>query len=150
MIKGVERMQNCHEYKSDDKVEEKAIKVLCREVHSYLSSYSWCRKIREIKFAGGFSKVAVFFVRLDSIDYDNELWVIAGDLPTAHLVLDQIPDAKEALLSYVYHMRKWVEAVAGKGNIENCFPVMAEPTIENANLLSARLDFIEEYCEKGI
>lgn len=146
-MKIIKKMQNCHEYTNDDKVEEKAIRALCREVHSYLSSYAWCRSVREIKFAGGFSKVAVFFVRLDAIGYDSELWVIAGDLPTAHLVLDEIPDAKEALLSYVYHMRAWVEAVLENGDVENCFPVQAEPTVENARLLSARLDFIEKYCE---
>lgn len=78
--------------------------------------------------------------------YDDKLWVVAGDLPTAHLVTDEIPDFKEALLSYVYHMREWTKAVKSGKSTDDCFPVRALPSLENANLLDSRLDFIEKYC----
>lgn len=128
----------------DDPIEMDEIKRLGQEVRRHLHHYPWCKRIKNIWFAEGFSKVAVFFVEIDSIDYDEQLWVVVGDLPPAHLVVDDIPDAKEALFSYAAHMRDWVLAVRSGQSTKACIPVSAAPTLENADLLERRLDFIEK------
>lgn len=149
MIVDMSSMILCSDYKDMDKKEEMEIRRLCSEVSVYLRGYSWCKKIDKVWFAGGFSKVAVFYVELLALGYENKLWVVNGDLPMAHLVTDDIPDGKEALLSYVCHMREWVGAVRGRRSTANCFPVDAVPSLKNANLLSDRLDFIEKYCAEN-
>lgn len=149
MILDKRKMIHCANYKNEDEIEEAEIRRLCREVEDYLYRYAWCKRVNDIWFAGGFSKVAVFFVEIDAIGYDDELWVVVGDLPAAHLVIDEIPDVKEALLSYVYHMREWVSAVRDGRSTSDCFPIDVAPTLKNAKLLNDRLDFIEKFCAKN-
>lgn len=88
-------------------------------------------------------------MKIDAIDCDDELWVVVGDLPAAHLVIDEIPDVKEAFLCCVYHMREWVSAVRDRRSASDCFPLDVAPTLKNAKLLSDRLDFIEKYCSEN-
>lgn len=150
MIVDTSDMILCDQFSSVDPVESEAIKRLCNEVKIFLKNYSWFRKIKNIWFAGGFSKVSVFFVDLESIDFDDKLWVIVGDLPPAYLVVDHIPDFKEALLSYAFYMREWVDAVRLKKSIRDCIPVNVAPTAEHADLLERRLDFIEKEYVPGL
>ena len=114
-----------------------------REARDYLHSFNWCHAVDKLWFAGGFSHVAVFFAHIDSIQYDKAIWVVVGDLPSAHLVVDDIPDFKEALMSYAYHMRKWVDAVKTGKNTKRLIPVNAPQTSEYAEMLESRLNFIE-------
>jgi hypothetical protein len=128
----------------DDDPEEAALLAKrAEEAKSYLLSFKWCKSIEKLWFAGGFAQVAVFYVEIDSDSYDNKLWVIDGDLPPAHLVLDEIPNVREALLSYVYWMREWVSTVKVGQSTKDCIPVNVEPTMEHAQMLESRLDFIE-------
>ena len=130
---------------SDPDLQEREL-LLARSqaAKDYLLSFNWCRRIEKLWFAGGFSHVAVFFAEIDSLQYDSELLVIVGDLPPAHLVVDEVPDFKEALLTYAYHMRKWVTAVKAQRSTKKCIPVNVEPTRGHALLLESRLDFIEK------
>jgi hypothetical protein len=126
-----------------DAVENALLHKRAKEASEYLLSFRWCRGIKEQWFAGGFSQIAVFFFEIDSVNYDSCLWVIVGDLPPAHLVIDDIPDFTEALLSYVFHMRQWVEAAKNGRSTKNCIPVNVKPTPEYAAMLESRLNFIE-------
>ena len=129
---------------SDEDVQEQELLVKrSQEVMDYLLSFNWCCRIEKLWFAGGFSHIAVFFAEIDSVKYDSELWVIVGDLPPAHLVIDEVADFKEALLTYAYHMRKWVAAVKAQQSTKKCIPVNLEPTEELALMLESRLNFIE-------
>lgn len=126
-----------------DPIEVRILKKRAVDAEDHLLSFNWCTSVKKLWFAGGFSSVAVFFAQIESVNYDENLWVIVGDLPPAHLVIDDIPDFKEALLSYVYHMRKWVSAVKKGRSTRNCIPVNVIPDIKNAEMLEVRLDFIE-------
>ncbi len=127
----------------DDPREAALIAKRAEEAKSYLSSFKWCKSVKKLWFAGGFAQIAVFYVEIDSDDYDDKLWVIVGDLPPAHLVLDENPDVNEALLSYVYWMREWVATVKAGKSTKDCIPVNVKPTMEHAQMLESRLDFIE-------
>jgi hypothetical protein len=128
----------------DDPIEKSLLIQRAQEARDYLMTFNWCRSIRGQWLAGGFSHVTVFAFEIDSIRYDEELWVVVGDLPPAHLVVDDIPDVKEVLLSYVFHMRNWVEAVKSGQSTNHCMPVNVSATIEHASLLESRLNFIEK------
>src|SRR5258708_22011579 len=88
--------------------------------------------------------VAVFLFELEPIrpDVDDRLWVVAGDLPPAYLVLDNARTAREALSEYVEQMSLWVEAAKSGDSVDDLIPVNVPPTPENADLLERRLDFI--------
>ena len=137
------RMVLVENISDEDPQEQELLLKRVQAARDYLRSFNWCRRIDKLWFAGGFSQAAVFFAEIDSAQYDSELWVIVGDLPPAHLVVEDIPDFKEALLSYAYHMRKWVKAVKAQRTTKKCIPVNVEPTLEHAMLLESRLDFIE-------
>ncbi len=128
----------------EDLIENNKIRELEKEVKNYLRSYSWFVRTNRFLFVAGFSKVAVFYIEIESINYDKKLWIIAGDLPTAHLVVDDLPDAKEALIAYVHIMRSWIEELRKGGDMKEQFPVRIKPTLENAIELERRLDFLEQ------
>lgn len=126
-----------------DEIENSAVRKLADDVEVYLSRYSWFVCLKRIMYAAGFSKVAVFYIEIESKNYDELLWVVAGDLPFAHLVVDDLPNAKEVLGAYVEIMRGWIDVVQNGGDLEECFPVRVAPTSDNAAELARRLDFIE-------
>ena len=143
-------MTPCDQLQDPDPIESDALRRSCDEVRKYLKNYVWCKRIKGMWFAGGFSKISVFFVELESVNYDDKLWVIVGDLPPAHLVIDDIPDFKEALLVYASHMRDWISAVRLRKSIRDCIPVDVAPTKEHAHLLERRIDFIEKEYIPGL
>jgi hypothetical protein len=73
------------------------------------------------------------------------LWVVVGDLPPAYLVtLDGSKSPSEALETYVELMDDWVQAVKHGKSINSLIKVNAEPTMDYAEQLSGRLEFIKE------
>jgi hypothetical protein len=130
----------------EDPEERRLLRERAKEAHSFMAAFAWCRSIRKLCFAGGFSHVAVFLCEVEnSADpADDQLWVVVGDLPPAYLVIDDSPDLKGALLSYVYEMRLWVDAAKKGKSVRGCIPVNVPATLENARLLASRLDFIEK------
>lgn len=60
MILDKSKMIHCANYKNEDEVEDVEIRRLCREVEGCLYRYSWCKRVSDIWFAGGFLKAAVF------------------------------------------------------------------------------------------
>jgi hypothetical protein len=147
VAKNVDRsgMINSAEISDADPEEAKLLRARAEEARRFLQSFKWCKNIRQQWFAGGFSHVAAFFFEIDNGQYpaDGNLWVVVGDLPAAYLVVDVIPNYKEALLVYTYEMRRWVDEVKHRRSVKDCIPVRVEPTMEYALLLESRLDFIE-------
>jgi len=136
------------ELSAEDAEEARLLRDRAREARSFMGQFRWCRSIRGLWFAGGFSHVAVFLCELENSasPSDDQLWIVVGDLPPAYLVRDGSPDVKAALLSYVSEMRLWVDAAMRGGSVEACIPVNVAATPGNARLLQSRLDFIEREC----
>jgi hypothetical protein len=143
----VSTMKAISETLDSDPEEASFLLQRANEAKRFVQGFEWCKEIIEQRFAGGFSKIAVFFFSTVNSQAtrqsDNEFWVVVGDIPPAILVSDENPNVKEALLSYVYWMREWVEAVKAGKNTKDCIPVDVEPTMEHAQMLESRLDFIE-------
>jgi hypothetical protein len=75
-------------------------------------------------------------------DIDEELWVVVGDLPSAYFVHEGNEDPAVALECYCGLMEDWAMAAKSGESVDECFPVDAEATLENAEALLSRITFI--------
>jgi hypothetical protein len=120
---------------------------LAQRATRFLTRFRWCSQVKErfIAFDLG-NKLGVFLFRIEPklIGVDDTFWVIVGDVPPAYIVCDKAPDWRSALGAYVVEMRRWVEAVRAGQEIKGIIPVNAAPTLEHAEMLDSRLNFIEE------
>ena len=124
------------------------LRELSDEATSFISSFRWCREVRERFLAVGVGGViGVFLFRIEPAlpGVDESLWVVVGDLPPAYLVCDSAPNWRGALRCYICEMRKWVEAVQSGGSLSGVIPVRVEPTREHADMLASRLEFIQDH-----
>jgi len=112
---------------------------------NFLCSHSWCGSIESANLAwavAGVLGVFQFKIIPARPGVDETLWVIVGDIPSAYVVCDNAPTWREALEGYISEMRLWVGAVRNGSSLEDIIPVAASPTLEHADMLAGRLDFI--------
>ena len=119
---------------------------LYEEAKSFLYSHKWCKKVEKGWYDEDFSildKLGVFLFKIQPIndDVDNHIWIIVGDLPSVYLDAS-VETGKEALETYCELMGEWVNKVLKGQSLEECYPVEADPTVENAELLKKRVAFI--------
>lgn len=137
------QLQPTSQMRGEDDDETKELQKTLDEARSYLGTFPWCTRIEEEFFGFGVGGiVAVFFFRIQPVGAtDSWLWVIAGDLPSAYVVTDQATTPVRALEIYCDLMEDWIGAVRQK-DLRDVYPVMAEPTSENADLLENRVVFL--------
>ncbi len=141
-----------NEMAGEDATETLELRETYEAAVEYVVRHDWCDAVTDAYFGYGVGGVlGVFLMELARHDDgDRYLWVIAGDLPSAYLVTDQAHNPREALSIYCELMDGWIEAVVGGGALEQVFPVEAEPTRENAELLESRISFIREEMLPGM
>lgn len=124
-----------------------SIRQLLGEARDFLQFYKWCKEIRE-EYVGIFidGVIGVFLFRItpSSIDVDEWIWVIVGDVPPAYLTCDQCPNPASALDGYIGAMREWVDAAKGGKSVAGLIPVDVPATPANAEMLSKRLTFLND------
>lgn len=128
-------------------IKNQEVKKLAIEAENFLLSHRWCRDITDgyLAFAiAGVVGVFLFDLIPAYLDVDSPLWVITGDMPPAYLVPDDAESWQGALEGYVYEMRKWVNAVRNHESLDEIIQVSAEPTLEHADMLDGRLNFIQK------
>lgn len=126
--------------------------ALAHKATNYMAAFRWCAGIKESFLAFDIGYVlGVFLFRIEPrlVGVDDTYWVVVGDGPPAYLVCDDAPDWRGALRCYVYEMRFWVEAVRSGSSLEGIIPVNVSPTREHAEMLSSRLQFIQEHLIDG-
>ncbi len=131
--------------KGEDEEETKQFLTLYQEAKSFLSKFSWCVEIRNSYFGGGVADIVgvfLFEIMPSKPEVDSFLWVVVGDIPPAYLVTDNTSDASHALEGYIEEMERWGNAVEKGMALNDIIPVNAEPTLENAQRLRWRLEFI--------
>ena len=134
-----------HEFEGYDDEETEMITKMSQDADLFIYSHKWCPTISEKYFGFGIGQiVAVFLYHFDSLinQTDDWLWVIVGDLPSVYLVTDAASSPMEALERYCELMEDWANNIMSDSSIENCYPVKAAPTKENAELLLSRMEFI--------
>jgi len=68
--------------------------------------------------------------------------VVVGDLPSAHMGVDEDETALEALEKYCNLMDEWIAAVRTLSDLDDVFPVEVAPTQANADALQSRISFL--------
>lgn len=137
------KLQPTTQMRGEDNDETRELQRTLEEARSYLGTFTWCSRIEEEFFGFGVGGiVAVFLFRIQPVGkVDPWLWVITGDLPSAYLVTDRAPSPVKALEVYCELMEDWICAVRRRC-LRDVFPVMEEPTSENADLLGNRIIFL--------
>jgi hypothetical protein len=131
--------------KGEDAEDTRLLKAIWGNAQKYVESFDWCPPVQQAYLAfgvGGVVAVFLFQFREKIGQTDEWLWVIAGDVPSAYLVLDQAQDPASALEVYCELMEDWARAVLDQSSLDDVFPVRAEPRPENAEGLLRRLAFI--------
>jgi hypothetical protein len=116
----------------------------CRD---YLSSLNWITEINDLNLAYGIGGIIGIFLAKVSTSYPdipNYHWIIIGDLPPAYIDFEENSDWKAALDAYITEMSLWVEAVRADKPLDDIIPVTATPTLEHADMLESRLQFLQE------
>ena len=133
--------------KSASEIENPEVRALAGRAEAFVAGFHWCTGVRSC--AGAFAIAGVLGVfRVDLTparpDVDSTVWVIVGDIPSAYVAFDDGDNWQDALRGYVDEMQSWVDAVRAGSSIEDLIPVNAAPTLEHANMLAGRLQFIRD------
>ena len=133
-------------------IEESDIE-LYKEAKTYLESFRWCvqtNKAWQDKHFWIPEKLGVFLFEIIPLnnEVDDFIWIIVGDLPSVYLD-KSIKSGREALEIYCELMEEWVDKVRNNESVEECYPVLAKPLKENAELLKSRIEFIKKEVLMG-
>lgn len=123
------------------------LQQMAEEAQGFLRSFGWCTRVEKGWFGWGVGSIAAVFlfeIVPSSPAVDRVLWVIVGDLPSAYLVVDDIPTPLEALKTYVELMEDWIAAVRAGNSTDDCIPVNQPATREVADALEVRLEFVRK------
>lgn len=129
----------------DDAADTALLRAMAKSARDYITSFNWCPPIRVSYLASGVGGiVAIFLFEFTSKiqDTDDRLWVIVGDLPSAYLVVEPVDSPQRALERYCELMEDWIAGIRDLTPLGKAFPVAAEPTPENAELLERRIAFL--------
>jgi len=120
---------------------------LASEALGYLTSHRWCARIEHGWLDRAWEGIlGVFYFELvptEGTEADRDVWVIVGDIPPAYIDSQECRNGAQALRAYAAAMRDWVDHVRLGLPIDDLIPVNVPAEIEFAELLSARITFIE-------
>jgi hypothetical protein len=133
------------EISGDDEEDAALLRGMAVSARKYITAHEWCPPVAAMYLADGVGDiVALFLVEFTTTigGTDNRLWVVNGDLPAAYLVVEPGDNAREVLEKYCLLMEDWIQEVLVSGDFKNVFPVAAQRTQENVDLLRRRLEFL--------
>lgn len=119
--------------------------TLTAAAESFLASQPWCASVLRVTPIFVIEGViGVFRCSLITAHMDAEpmVWVIVGDLPSAHIAHEPGDSWQDAVRGYVEEMERWVEAVRDGKPVDRLIPVDVPPTRDSADLLAPKLEFL--------
>jgi len=126
---------------------------LSEEAANYLLSHKWCDEIEKGWLAVSWGYIlGVFLFKIDSSvpEVDDYVWMVVGDLPPAYIDIESAVNPNEAIESYIEIMNDWVECVENGNSLDQCYPVEAPGTLENAKMLKTRLRIITDQLNQDL
>jgi hypothetical protein len=138
-------VQPLSKFRGQDPDDGKLCRDLFDEATAYITSFHWCASVTERYVAdcvGGIFALVLFHIEPAKSDVDEWIWVVVGDLPPAYIA-PASADPRDALGDYIEQMSKWVQAVSEGSSTDGLIPVNTPPTVEWADLLNRRLDFLK-------
>jgi len=119
---------------------------LHKEAVAYLNNFKWCKSIHKASVylnLGNVLCIFLFDIDNSASKEDNLLWIVVGDLPSIYLDTYGVKTTTQVVEDYIYLATEWIQQVKTGGSLEACFPFKATPTIEAADLLERRIDFMK-------
>jgi hypothetical protein len=148
------KLQRYPDIRGDNDEDTRLLRAMADEGRQYLASHDWCPPIRALHLAHGVGGVVALFLVEFSHKIpgspDDSLWLVVGDLPTAYFVTENVSTVRDALECYCSIMDDWVAAVLDERDLEEVYPVEAEPTEANAQELQSRLQFLRREIIGGL
>jgi hypothetical protein len=141
----ISKMKSVDSIEGDSDVDTNLLRKMATEARDFICEKEWCGHVDRQYLAygvGGVVAVFLFQITPRAEDVDPCLWVIVGDLPPAYLVIEDTPTAADALDGYCSEMMEWVGAVEAGESVDELIPVNASRTIEDAQQLKGRLQFL--------
>ena len=128
--------------------ELKCILALQYKAQNYLQTFKWCKSVKSSWYDKDYciyEQIGVFLFEIEpsSAEVDDFIWIVAGDLPFVYLD-KSVKTASEVLEVYCELMEDWADNVKNGTSLAESYPVQAEPTNKNAELLMCRVSFIKE------
>lgn len=112
----------------------------------YVESFRWCESIKH-DYVGllfpGIVSVFLFNIVPTRSGVDDWMWVVVGDVPSAYIACEHAKNPAAALDAYIGAMEEWVAAARVGNNVKGLIPVNVPPSIESADRLQNRLDFLD-------
>lgn len=127
--------------------EREEVLKLFVEATEYISSFTWCTKIKKGYLSNEWGyRLCVFYFEIEAVDKISDcIWVITGDLPPVHVNIQYASSPSQALECYVALMEDWIEHVKAGKPVVKCYPVQVEPIEKYANMLMQRTEKIKNY-----
>jgi hypothetical protein len=131
----------------EDEKDDTLLRQMAFSAQRFLSSFSWCKRIRQAYFGDGYGGVAaVFLFRIEPArpGVDEWLWVVMCNVSPAYLVTDSCKTPSEALSGYIEEVSKWVELAKQGRSSREIIPVNLAATPKNAESVESRLKVLKE------
>lgn len=96
----------------EDFEQTQRLAALIEEAELYLNSFAWCGDVKKAYFGLGVSDfigIFLFEVVPPAEERERYHWVVAGDVPPAHLAVTNCPDPAFALKGYIEEMKGKVD-----------------------------------------
>lgn len=129
----------------DDETDTALLRQMSVDAKNYLEGFDWCNSAGPAHWGGGVGKifsVFLFQIEPDAADVDRWVWVIVGDIPSLHLVLDECRSPKQAADMYLELLGEWAELARQGRTSPDLPPVGVEATPLRAEDLQRRLAYI--------
>lgn len=127
-------------------MENSEIKDQLDEARSFILFYDWLESITHEYLgyhAEGILSIFLFKITPNRLDIDKWVWVIVGDLPSAYITCENAKNPWEALDSYIGAMEEWIKAARNGKSVSDLIPVNVPATVENAEMLARRINFLD-------
>ncbi len=138
----------------DGREDHEGFDAIEKEARNFLTTYTWCPPVEGV-YVGCYCPpvVAVFAYKveksppigIDSTDILEWIWVVAGDLPPAYLINEEITDALVALAGYTAVASDWVKAVEGGDTVDDFVYFDLPADKEHAAMLRPRIDLLKQH-----
>lgn len=132
----------------EDPQDRELLRADLEHARAYVDAMPWRTDVVERRFACGMpGAVSLFLFAFDPpvADTDSLLWIISGDIPTAHISVDHATqDPFETFECYCELMTDWCAAAASGEHdaLARVFPIDLTPSPRNADILRQRIDAI--------
>jgi hypothetical protein len=121
------------------------LQALEDDARAYVESRPWAPPIADLLLAFGVGGIlGLFLVRfVHAVGDETERWVVVGDLPFMNFETDDARTPDVALRLYCAICEDWAGNVLAGADLSDSYPIPVEPTVEHANMLRGRVEFIQ-------